>query len=197
MIVRWKDRIDGGKWCDVPVDCNDVFPTVLELMQYDLSAHMAAGAIDGRSLVPLLREPKNSSGGYSRDTFFWHYPLNVRVKNPEDGLPSAPSSAIRQGDWKLIFDWSGKLRLYNIAADPFEKNDLSEAEPERTLVLFRALNDWIDANVESKYTPALNPAYDPDRESRSRPFVDLRRKLLGEDRAIRTVDLDPRFKLSD
>ena len=193
LLFRWKGRINGHRWSNVPVDCNDVYPTVLELAGYDPRVHYQSGGIDGRSLVPLFDDLKNTAGGYPRETRYWHYPLNVIVKNPEDGLPSAPSSAIRQGDWKLIFDWSGALRLYNIEEDPFEKNELSAAMPDKAKSLFRKLNDWIDANVDVKYTPALNPAYDPTKEARSRPFVDLRRKLLGKERAIRSVDSDPRF----
>jgi len=112
-----------------------------------------------------------------------------------DGFPSAPSSAIREGDFKLIFDWSGALRLCNIADSPFEKKGLSDELPEKTLAMFRKLNDWIDANVDVRYTPALNPSYDPSKEASSRPIVDLRRKHLGNDRAIRAIDRDPRFDL--
>jgi len=194
LVFRWKGHLDANRWTSVPVDCNDIFPTLLDVAGYDPRPHYARG-IDGRSLKPLFADLANTHHGYMRDTHYWHYPLNVIVVNPEDGLPSAPSSAVRVGDYKLIFDWSGALRLYNIEKDPFEKNELSAQEPERTLALFRQLNDWLDANVDVKYTPALNPAYDPAKESRSRPFVDLRRKYLGESRAIRSTASDPRFAL--
>jgi hypothetical protein len=49
--------------------------------------------------------------------------------------------------------------------------------------------------VATKYMPALNPDYDPAAEVRDRPFRDLRRELLGENRAIRHPDSDPRFSL--
>lgn len=198
LVLRWPGRINGGVWSDVAVDSNDLFPTVLELAGYDPAPHIGpegAGGIDGRSLAPLLDDPQNTTGGYPRDTFFWHYPLNVIVKSPEDGLPSAPSSAIRRGRWKLIHDWSGAARLYDLATDPFEHTDLSNENPDLTLSLFRELHDWIDANVEKKYTPAINPDYDPANEARDRPFVDLRAKWLGRPRAIRTVEDDPRFEL--
>jgi len=195
LVIRWKGHVDGDRWCNVPVDCNDIFPTVLDLAGYELSEHTQPGGIDGRNLAPLLDDPANVKRGYTRDTFYQHYPLNVIVKNPEDDLPSAPSSAVRSGDWKLIFDWSGALRLYNITKDPYEQNELSAAMPEKARKLFVQLNDWIDTNVDVKYTPAINPDYDPSKEARQRPFVDLRRKYLGDDRAIRTVEGDPRFKL--
>ncbi len=195
LIFRLPGRVPAGRWCEVPVDCNDLFPTLLELAGSDPRPHYAGGRIDGRSLVPLFGDLANSKQGYPRDTFYWHYPLNVIVKDPDDGQPSAPHSTIRVGAWKLIFDWSGALKLYNVANDPFEKNERSAAQPERAAALFRQLNDWLDANVAVKYMPALNPAYDPATEVRPRPFVDLRRKYLGEARAIRSAASDPRFAL--
>ena len=78
------------------------------------------GRIDARSLTPLFHDLTNQKHDYPRDTFYWHYPFNVAVINPEDGQPLTPHSAMRQGDYKLIFDWSGRLLLYNL------KNDLSE-----------------------------------------------------------------------
>ncbi len=195
LVFYWKGHLPGGRWCDVPVDCNDIFPTLLDLTGYELPPDTLTGGIDGQSLRPLLDDPANVAGGYSRDTFFWHYPLNVVVLNPDDGVPSAPSSAIRERDWKLIFDWSGAARLYNIRRDPFEHRELSAEYPEKTATLFRRLNDWIDSQVAVKYTPALNPDYDPTREVRPRPFVDLRRRYLGPERAIRAASSDPRFNL--
>lgn len=198
LMVRFKGKHRPGVWSDVPVHCTDLFPTVLQLAGYDSKkfTHATGGdAIDGRSVAPLLQDPANVKRDYQRDTFFWHYPFNVIVKNPEDGLPSAPSSAIREGDWKLIFDWSGVMRLYNIPQDPYELQDRSEEKPEKALALFRRLNDWIDANVAAKYTPAHNPSYDAAKESRDRPFIDLRKKYLGPARSIRTIDNDRRFSI--
>lgn len=169
-MIRWKGHIEGERWSKVPVDCNDIFPTALDLAGYDVTNHTGPTGIDGRSLEPLLVDPENTKKEYPRDTYFWHYPLNVIVENPEDGFPSAPSSAVREGDWKLIFDWPGSLRLYHIAEDPYE-------------------------NVDVKYTPAINPHYDPLKESRKRPLIDLRRQYLGADRAIRTIENDPRSAL--
>ena len=94
-----------------------------------------------------------------------------------------------------MFDWSGVMKLYNIAEDPFEHDELSAQQPEKALRLFRKLNDWLDKNVAVKYLPALNPDYDPAREVRARPFVDLRKQHLGVSRAIRRADSDPRFEI--
>jgi arylsulfatase A-like enzyme len=195
LVFRWKGRLPEAQWCNVPVECSDLFPTLIELAGDDPTPFYTREKIDGRSLAPLFTDLANRKKRYARDTFIWHYPLNVIVKNPDDGQPLAPHSTIRQGDWKLVFDWSGVLKLYNIARDPYERRELSAAQAKRTQALFRQLNDWLDANVELKYFPALNPDYDPATEVRDRPFVDLRRKYLGEARAIRPAASDPRFAI--
>lgn len=62
--------------------------------------------IDGHSLVSLFKDPANKEKGYIRDTFIWHYPFNVAPLHPDDGFALTPHSAIRKGDFKLIFDWN-------------------------------------------------------------------------------------------
>lgn len=190
LVFRWPGRVPAGQWCEVPVDSSDIFPTLLDVAGQSLAEHQD---LDGRSLVPLLADPANQRRGYPRDTFYWHYPFNVIVVHPDDGYPAAPHSTIRQGDWKLLFDWSGAIRLYHVAHDPFEREELSARHPEKSLDLFRKLHDWLDAQVAVKYLPALNPEYDPAQEVRDRPFVDLRSQHLGAARAIRRADSDPRF----
>ena len=191
LIFRWPGHIPAGQWSDVPVDYADIFPTLLQMADENPAAHYTH--IDGRSLVPLFADPKNSRHEYPRTTHYWHYPFNVVVSNPEDGLPLTPHSAIREGDYKLIFDWSGRLYLYNLATDWREEHNLADAQPERAKDLFVKLNDWLDQNVAAKYTPLLNPDYNPAKEARHQPFVDLRKKFLGDNRAIRSAASDPRI----
>jgi hypothetical protein len=66
-------------------------------------------------------------------------------------------------------------------------------QPAKAKELFKKLNVWLDKNVAVKYTPLINPKYDAAKESRPRPFVDLRKQMLGEKFAIRTAASDPRI----
>lgn len=192
LVFRWPDHIPAAQWSDVPVTYEDIFPTLLDLVGMDPKPHYSR--IDGRSLKPLFSDVANRKRAYPRDTFFWHYPFNVVVINPEDGQPLTPHSAFRQGDYKLIFDWSGRLLLYNLKNDMGEEHNLAQANPAKTKALFRELNRWLDKNVAVKYTPALNPDYDPAKEVRSNPFLDQRKALLGEKEAIRAAQSDPRLQ---
>ncbi len=188
LLFYWKDKIQGGQWIDRTVDCNDLFPTILELVGVDPSAHYQGAkgeAIDGRSLAGMIKQPADGQSTYARDTYFWHYPFNVIVRNPIDGLPLTPHSAIRKGPYKLIFDWSGRLHLYNISKDIAEENDLVIGEPEQVQALFTELNVWLSENVADRYLPTLNPNYDPSKDVRDYNFVDLRKQMLGDEFAIK------------
>ena len=169
LIIWQKGQIKGGQWSDVPVHCADIFPTFLQFAQQGTDGYN----IDGQSIKPLLNDPRNIKKQYTRNTFYWHYPLNVAPENPDDNLPLTPHSAIRKGDYKLIFDWYGRLKLYNIKKDMSEKNNLAFKKPELTRELFANLIGWLEKNVDSKYLPTLNKLYNPTKESRNIPFVDL------------------------
>lgn len=194
LIFHWPAKIPAGGWSDVPVSASDLFPTIVQAGGVDPEELRKTDPIDGHSLFTLFTDTGNKSKGYPRDTFIWHYPFNVAPLDPDDGFALTPHSAIRKGDFKLIYDWNGRVYLYNIAKDPFEKNNLDEAMPDATKQLFRELNDWLDANVETKYMPALNPAYDPGTDPRIRPFQDLRHHFLGPDHSIRPAKGDPRLE---
>ncbi|WP_164821604.1 sulfatase [Paenibacillus koleovorans] len=68
MVVLWPGVIEKGSQCDVAVSLIDVFPTLMELAGVDDSAEAdgGMGAVDGVSLLPLLRQ----TGEWRRDTLY-------------------------------------------------------------------------------------------------------------------------------
>mgnify|MGYP001815484211 CR=1 FL=1 len=158
LVYYQPGRFDQSAWCDAVVDCTDFLPTLAELTHNPIP-----GNIDGKSTVPALKHPAASQPDR---TLYWHYPFNVIVKHPDNGLPLTPHSAIRVGNDKLIWDWHGKLELYDMANDPFEKKDLAPGNPELTQRLFKQLKAWLKANVEPRYFPRLNRHYMPKEEKR-------------------------------
>lgn len=165
-IVHQPGRFDGGKWSDAVIDCTDFLPTVGELTN-----NPAPDGIDGKSFVPLLKNP--ASPGTER-TLVWHYPFNVIVIHPDNGEPLSPHSAIRVGDHKLIWDWHGKLELYDIPADPSEKHDLSAEQPELTAKLHTQLKAWLKENVAPRYMPKRDETVPAGEVAHPFPFKDLR-----------------------
>src|SRR5680860_1291898 len=98
--------------------------------------------------MPLLADVDNTNKSYTKKTHYWHYPFNVIYNSPYDGYALTPNSAIREGDYKLIFDWYGRLHLYNIEKDPYEKDNLFKKMPDLTNELFKKLVIWLEANVD-------------------------------------------------
>ncbi|MBC8767693.1 sulfatase [Arenibacter sp. BSSL-BM3] len=173
LVFRWKGKIKKGQWVDVPVDCTDIYPTILEATGYDAKTIATTNKLDGESVLPLLSDPENNKKSYSKETHYWHYPFNVIYNSPYEPFALTPHSAIRDGDYKLIFDWYGRFHLYNIAKDPFEKNDLASEMTDRRDALFKKMMDWLITNVDKRYWPTVNPDYDPSNEVRQEPFHNL------------------------
>ena len=143
-IVRAPGVTAAGTSCDVPVTSHDVVPTMLELCGLEAGKERP---LDGRSIVPLLRDPGATTG---RRALHWHYPHY-------GNQGGAPSGAIRDGDWKLI-EWfeDGTIELFDLASDPGERIDLAEQRPEVAEGLQKALQDW------RKGVGAVMPTPNPD-----------------------------------
>ncbi|MCP4610750.1 MAG: sulfatase [Planctomycetes bacterium] len=121
MIVKWPGETRPGSLCNDFVIIEDYFPTILEIAgvkQYQ----QIGGKIDG---VSFARQLKGGSGYRKGRSLIWHFPNNWGPTGPGIG----PHSAIRRGDWKLIYyHATQKYELFNIRRDIGEANNLFEAK---------------------------------------------------------------------
>lgn len=179
LIFKWKGKVQEGKWVDVPVDCTDIYPSLLDVAGYNAKDIVDKNNLDGESLIPVLSDIKNEKNSYTKKTHYWHYPFNVIYNSPFEPFALTPHSAIRDGDYKLIFDWYGRLHLYNIEKDPYEKNNLITANPELKDKMFNKLMSWLKLNVDERYWPMVNVNYNPKKEVRATPFVDMFSSFKG------------------
>lgn len=124
MIVSWPGVTKGDSLCRQPVMIEDFFPTILE-MAGDSHAAQIGGMVDGRSFVNLL-QGKHDKPREVRP-LVWHFPNNWGPKGPGIG----PSSAIRQGTWKLIYyHESQHYELFHLDEDLGEQTNLAEQHPD-------------------------------------------------------------------
>lgn len=165
LIVYMNEKFTGNAWRDQVVSSVDFMPSLAEI-----TGNKVPDNIDGSSFIPVL---ENAEAQLGERAIIWHYPFNVKVRHPNYNLPLTPTSAIRKGDFKMIWDWHGKLELYNIIDDPFEHSDLSTSNPQLTQALFNELHAWLNINVQEHYMPRLNPEYDESKDQRPYPFKDL------------------------
>jgi arylsulfatase A-like enzyme len=133
-----------------PMLSMDIYPTLLELAGIEPpSGHL----LDGESLAPLLT---GDASRLQRDRVFWHFPNYIGG--------GGPSSAMRQGDWKVIEKFESQTyEVYHLANDPGETRNLMNSEPDQSHRLISALKEWQTETGAPRPTDP-NPAYDPAAE---------------------------------
>jgi hypothetical protein len=76
--------------------------------------------VDGKSFTVVLENPLQKD---TTRALMWHFP-NKWI--PEDGPGINYHSAIRQGNWKLVYNLRTSTKeLYNLEADIGENNNLA------------------------------------------------------------------------
>ena len=146
MVVSWPGRVKPGS-TDIPVATVDLYPTLLDLGRAEAPP---AQPLDGTSLAGLLA----GKATLERERLFWHFPCYVGK--------AMPSSAVREGDWKLVefFEDGGHVELFNLRDDPHEQNDLAAEQSQQAGALAQTLRAW-QAATGAAIPNAANPAYDP------------------------------------
>lgn len=125
---------NGGE-CSTPITTTDLYPTLLEIAGVEAD-EAKTGVRDGRSIVPLFRNPGASQ---PEEPLFFHYPHYYHA--PE----TSPVSAVRKGDWKLIrFYEEERVELYNLASDPAEGRDVASDQGEVAAALDVELSRWLE-----------------------------------------------------
>jgi len=131
FVVRWPGKVPSGKTFDGAFIQLDVLPTALAAAGVAVQPEWK---LDGVDLLPWLRGEKQ---GAPHDSLYWRFGSQM---------------AIRQGDWKAVrYDSTadGKpgrkatpARLYNLADDIGESQDLAEAQPEKLKTLLANWDEW-------------------------------------------------------
>ena len=122
LLVRVPGQLAAGVRTR-QVSLIDIFPTVLEVVGIDLPAD-----IEGQSLLASDRlQPRPA---YS-ETLYEFYPSRAE--------PGQELASLRHEGWKLIVR-PGREELYDLRADPDEKENLAEVQPERLVEMRRVMN---------------------------------------------------------
>ncbi|MGV3684072.1 MAG: sulfatase [Daejeonella sp.] len=136
MLVKWPGVTKAGSVSGQNVHINDFFPTILEMA--GIRNVSTKQTVDGITFIPSLKDPALKDDSRA---IVWHYP-NRWTSDESNAFCYA--SAIRQGDWKLIYLMKQKkLELYNLKDDLGEKKDLSAANPKKTKELAAKLTEML------------------------------------------------------
>lgn len=111
----------------------DMLPTILSLCRVELPPGLE---LDGKNLIPLIKGEKVD--WLDRSLFsYW-----------SRGYPQPYQNiAVRKGDYKLVghapYDaTTEEFELFNIGDDPYELNNLNEAQPEKVIELRTEFDNW-------------------------------------------------------
>lgn len=125
--------IEPGSVSVQPLISEDLFPTVLGIGGA-LDSVPVTHPLDGRDLRRCL---SGTEADLDRPLYF-HYPHTWGPSGPG----YEPHSAMRVGDWKVIYFYiPRRWELYNIAEDIGETRDLAQEEPERLARMASKLRD--------------------------------------------------------
>ncbi|MEM6279194.1 MAG: sulfatase-like hydrolase/transferase [Verrucomicrobiota bacterium] len=137
FLARWPGKIPAGKVDDESLlSAVDLLPTFLELAGAALPEGYEP---DGVSQVDVLKGEKKAP---SRDKpLFWK--TNARWPASESKPEHWAAWVVVHEKWKLLLNADFSYReLYDMSADPLEKNNLSENKPEVVNRLTQSLVDW-------------------------------------------------------
>lgn len=135
MMVYWPDVTKPGSVTNQYVAIWDFFPTILQIA--GIPDYKAVQKIDGKSFVPVLKDPDYTD---TTRVLVWHFPNNWGGDQGVHGY--SWTSAIRKGSWKLIYlQKEGKLKLYNLKNDIKEQHDLSKQYPQKTKEMAKLLTN--------------------------------------------------------
>ena len=144
FFIHWPKVMPSGLKYEKPVISLDIVSTIASHLKLPETSQ----GFDGVNLIPFLN---GKSKTRPHQNLFWY----------RDGKPY--DYAVRSGDWKLTFnDQEGaskdflkpesiKSMLFNLADDPYEKEDLSSLHPEKVEELKKLFETWrLNHAVKSK-----------------------------------------------
>jgi arylsulfatase len=163
---RWPGRLPAG--VDVPALTAhiDVFPTLCECAGAEIPAGVAA-KVEGRSLMPLLRDAK---APWPDRPLFTHLGRWDRGKVAEAAYRQC---RVREGKWSLVNvkNTPRAWELYDVAADPGEKNDVAGRHPDVVARLGGTYDRWWASVQPDLVNEDLDgPSENPFKTAHARQF---------------------------
>ena len=128
---RWKGVLEEGVSISALTAHIDLFETFCQLA--GASIPKGIQKLDGRTLLPLLEDPKAE---WPDRKLFFH--VGRWEKGADPNLSQYKSCAVRSQRWRFV----NNSFLYDIAADPYEENDVAADHPDVVAQMRQAYDAW-------------------------------------------------------
>jgi arylsulfatase len=156
-LWRWPGTLSPGSVARLTAHI-DFFPTLAELAGARLSPEVAA-QVEGRSLVPLLKNPQAPWADRVLVTHVGRWPRGQSASGKYQ------QCSVRTPRWHLVSASKAdppQWELYDVAADPGETTDLAARHPDVVQELSAAYEKWWESIQpylvnEDAVGPKINP----------------------------------------
>ncbi|MCA9139687.1 MAG: arylsulfatase, partial [Planctomycetales bacterium] len=128
---RWKGKLGEGVDISALTAHIDLYKTFCELAGVSIPSDIQA--IDGRSLIPLLENPKAE---WQDRELFVHQGRWEKGSDPN--ASKFKNCAVRTQRWRFV----NNKELFDISVDPYESTDVSADHPEVITRLQKAYDQW-------------------------------------------------------
>ena len=133
LILRWPARLPAGKTSEQVAITMDLTASILAATA---TAVPPGHRLEGIDILPILR----GDSSLTDRQLFWRI-----------AQPNRRQRAVRVGQWKLLVD-GGQFLLFDVRADPGERQDLAALRPELVVKLKALLQEW-EKDVDQKPQP--------------------------------------------
>lgn len=159
LLIRYPPKIPPGTRITALARHVDILPTILDIA--GIEPGTSGEHIEGRSLLPLLAHGAETGG--------------PRLAYSERNLFGPQRRSIQDGRYKLILEIdSGQVELYDLAADPGERENLAAVRKQEAARLLGLLDRWAErmGPVVPPSPEAPSPDADPLAPLRALGYVE-------------------------
>ena len=151
FAVSWPSHLPANTIYDQPVSALDIMATIVDLSGATVRSDFS---LDGVNLVPFLSGDDLASP---------HKAIYLRKFDQQ-------RFAVRRGDYKLVISIKdSKSKLYNLANDIQEKNDLGFKNPKELAELDRLRQEWASQLIEPAFLGLIHTEnYQKKREKKQK-----------------------------
>jgi arylsulfatase len=153
-LWRWPAGFAGGVDCEALTAHIDIFPTLTEIAGVTLEDNVKE-QVEGRSLLPLLKDPGADWADRTLVTHLGRWPRGDAAKSKYAGC------SIRDRQFTLV----NNVELYDLKNDPGETKNVFAENPDVVKELRAAYDDWWQSVLprlenENVVGPKVNPFHE-------------------------------------